>query len=800
MSTNNPMSNIPPLGPPTGMMPGSGPGKFKPIDPIRVLRANWLWILFAAVIGGGLGTGTYYLLDKFMPAYTSEAQFKVDSIEIDPTTGRKTRTTRMSDLEPLINSEVQRILGETILRTILNTPGVQGTTWFARFDGDLDKALEDLNDNVLSAGHIRETQLFAAKATTRDEDDAIIILTALYDEYMKQVRSQSSYLADQEMQAAIRQLNAAEAQVQKVTGDITRFLTTNPLESLQETTTRAAQEVGRLVIKKSELEESFNSLGATYNQLKARLDAGNFDPSDEERQLIENGPEIVNIDGQLRELRVSRESQLARFGEQHPVIRQIDERILSLQRERDEEFDNQARVLFNAKLEQAALGQQILTEELSKVDESLAEWTAKRQDTVQLLQAYQTLQREQEVAEDQKAAADDLIKNLLRLEDSRLEVSVRTMPTKAKQTFPWDWYITIGGVGFLFTSFVTGLIFLRELLDQRVRSAADVKMIPDASLVGMIPDADEDRAGGQTIERVVENHPAGLLAEAFRQVRTAVLSKMDRRGYKTLMLVSAKPEAGVTAIAQNLGTSCALSGRRVLIIDANFRRPGMARLMGLPEQPGLADVLCGDHDMDALGALAHETQTRGLSVLPAGNTAKAAVELFENPRFRELMGRLESEYDLLIIDAPPALLTSDAQLLSRHVDAMVLVSRARTDTRGMLQRVYRELDGQRADILGIVLNGVQSSAGGYLKRNFQEFHAYSGPERRNQDRPAVARTAAATAVGAAATNGLAAETNGSAHQDAPAAMPLEMVEQGDDEDDDVFGGFDLTDSDDEQDK
>ncbi|MFN3167205.1 MAG: polysaccharide biosynthesis tyrosine autokinase [Phycisphaeraceae bacterium] len=785
MSTNNPMSNIPPLGPPTGMMPGGAPSKFKPIDPLRVLRANWLWIVLAMFVGVILGGGVWFGLNRFVPEYTSEAQFRVNTESIDPT-----RAIRMAELEPIIITEVQTIIGLPILRDTLNAPSVQQTPWFAQFDNDFELALQDMSDNVIKANHIRETQLFEVRATTKNEDDAQIILTALRDEYIRLKRNQEQSDSSRDMQAAQSRLNAANEEITSIRASIKRFLENTPIETLEERTSRAAQEVQRLVYDKSELEKLLNSLDASYQQLLKRQQEGDFDPSDEERAQIEMQQEIMTVDSQLRDLRVARQTQLRKYGENHEVIRDLDERILATERERRDEFDNQARILFNAKLEQAALGMENIKIELSKVTQSLDGWTATRQDNVRKIDEYQTLQRELETAEEERKMAQTAIQELLLEEgmEKRVVVEQAYAPQQAEQTFPPDWYVTIPIVTAVFTALITGLIFLRELMDQRVRSAADVKMVSDASLVGLIPSADQDRRSGRQVERVVEQQPAGLLAESFRQVRTAVLSKMDRRGYKTLMVVSAKPGAGVTAVAQNLAASCALSGRRVLVIDANFRKPGVAQMMGVPNQPGLADLLCGDHDIDAAVELAHESSTQGLSILPAGDSAKAAVELFENPRFRELMGRLESEYDLLIIDTPPALLASDAQLLSRHVDAMLLVSRARTDTRGMLQRLYRELDGQRADILGIVLNGVQASAGGYLKRNFREFHAYAGPDRRNAQRapqPAAAPAPQPVAAGAADRNGDTVRIE----------PPIEDAPIADDDDDDILGGFDMDDED-----
>jgi len=153
------MSNIPPLGPPTGTMPGNAQSKFKPIDPLRVLRANWLWISLALVFGCVLGGGTWFLLDKYIPKYTSDAQFRVEASNIS-VRGSTTGLARMQELEPIILGEVQTVIAEPTLRQTLNNPAVQQTPWFAQFNNNLDDAFEDLDENVVRANHIRDTSLF----------------------------------------------------------------------------------------------------------------------------------------------------------------------------------------------------------------------------------------------------------------------------------------------------------------------------------------------------------------------------------------------------------------------------------------------------------------------------------------------------------------------------------------------------------------------------------------------------------------------------------------------------------------
>jgi Mrp family chromosome partitioning ATPase len=114
--------------------------------------------------------------------------------------------------------------------------------------------------------------------------------------------------------------------------------------------------------------------------------------------------------------------------------------------------------------------------------------------------------------------------------------------------------------------------------------------------------------------------------------------------------------------------------------------------------------------------------------MPTGQAASSPPELLEGPGFRSFLGEMEAEYDFVIIDTAPALLTSDSQLLAKHVDAIVVVVRAGVDKRGMVSRMLSRLDGQRADVLGVILNGVKTSAGGYFRKSYEAFYNYRDDE------------------------------------------------------------------------
>ena len=173
-----------------------------------------------------------------------------------------------------------------------------------------------------------------------------------------------------------------------------------------------------------QLNQSLNSIQARYNQLLARQQEGNFDASDEDRRLIEQSREILDIDGQLLQLRVRVESLLDKFKPKHAVVRSVEQQILALEREREAEFDNQARILFNANLEQAANGVAILAEELGKSNEELNEWRARREDYVRLKQEYDTLNRALAQAENDRDDATKAIAKLREIDENKARVVV----------------------------------------------------------------------------------------------------------------------------------------------------------------------------------------------------------------------------------------------------------------------------------------------------------------------------------------------------------------------------------------
>jgi len=408
-------------------------------------------------------------------------------------------------------------------------------------------------------------------------------------------------------------------------------------------------------------------------------------------------------------------------------------------------------VISNERRRSAEAQLESLKRNRAEVESELKQLDDKRSALKQRLSEWESYQEEKAILAEQQKVLNQAMFNKELLDDRPDidQIKLVEPPTEAQMTWP-KWQMLIPATTLLFLGIVTGLLFLREMLDQRVMSPADVGLIPDADMLGMLPDSKEDPSGTTAVDRVVERQPTGLLAESYRQVRTAVLARMDRRGYKTLAVTSPQPGAGTTTVAHNLATSFAMNNRQVLLVDANFRRPSLGETYGIDARRGLVQVLRGEAE---LHEVVHELEGVGLSVLPAGDVSEATPELLECSMLRTLLGRLETRYDLVVIDTPPVLLAADCQLLTKTVDAIAIIVRAGRDKRGMLSRTIRQLDGQRADVLGTILNGVRTSVGGYFRKSYQQFYRYAETTRRKGgERPLSAprRRAAQTAPAAGA--------------------------------------------------
>ena len=237
---------------------------------------------------------------------------------------------------------------------------------------------------------------------------------------------------------------------------------------------------------------------------------------------------------------------------------------------------------------------------------------------------------------------------------------------------------------------------LREVLDNTVRSPQVLRTMSEAPVLGVIA---ADR-GSRKSPLIVDNHARSVRAEAFRQLRTNLQFIDAARPVGVLVVTSSIANEGKSTTAINLAVSFSDSGRRVLLIEADLRRPRVAEYLGLEGAVGLTNVLVGQAAIDDV---LQPWGRGGLTVLPSGTIPPNPSELMGSPLMAELIIQLRKSFDMIIIDTPPVLPVTDAAVASRLVDGVVVVVRYGKTTRNQVSTALRSLTAVDARVLGTVL-------------------------------------------------------------------------------------------------
>lgn len=258
------------------------------------------------------------------------------------------------------------------------------------------------------------------------------------------------------------------------------------------------------------------------------------------------------------------------------------------------------------------------------------------------------------------------------------------------------------GLG-LFAGLVLGLAgaFTRSALDRRLGDSNDVEELTGLSVLGAVPyELRRERLPSST-------HPASVRSEAYRLVRTNLQFADAAGGQRTLLVTSPTPGDGKTSVATNVAVSCALAGERVVIVDADLRRPRVAQQFQVDGARGLVQLLEAGGLEDVQPLL--QDGAEGVRVLPAGGTPRGPSELLGRPAMAIVLDRLARDFDRVIVDAPPVLPVADAVRLAAAVGGVLLVARTGHTTRDDVLTSLRRLEKASARVLGVVANGVRPS-------------------------------------------------------------------------------------------
>jgi non-specific protein-tyrosine kinase len=278
------------------------------------------------------------------------------------------------------------------------------------------------------------------------------------------------------------------------------------------------------------------------------------------------------------------------------------------------------------------------------------------------------------------------------------------------------------GVGLLIAA---GIIFLIEFLDDTIRDPQEITRRMGIPILGMI--ISYKSSTGEAL--ITVRHPRSPISEAFRSLRTNLQFAGVDTPVRTLLVTSPSPSDGKTTIVANLASVIAQSGRNVVIVDADLRRPRIHKLFQLSNRVGLTDQFI--RTQDRFDGSLKSTEVANLHAITSGNLPPNPSELLSSGRMTEILRLLSEQFNTVIVDSPPTLLVTDAMVLAPRVDGVLLVVKPSVTKWASLKQAIEQLQHVKANLLGVVVNDINVGRSrnyyyrGYYKQKYGKGYHYA---------------------------------------------------------------------------
>ena len=490
-------------------------------------------------------------------------------------------------------------------------------------------------------------------------------------------------------------------------------------------------------LKLKQLQEELSKAQADRIQKQSHYELASSAKTDSLGEVLDDGS-LKDIQGKLTDLRRQQAELAAAYTASHPKMKRVQAQIAELESSLRRESGNIQRRIENdfrtaqrrEKLLAADYGAQarLMTEQADKV----AHYNILKREVDTTRQLYDSMF--QRVKESSIASA-------LRASNIRV-VDPATPPGGPYKPS----LVTNAGVG-LITGLFFGILFVlfRERVDRTIQEPGDAALYLGLPELGIVPNSAVDPmrkrpllplssgayTGGE-LSLAAATDRTSPLTEAFHATLTSLMFLGENGERPRVIIVSsAAPKEGKTTLTTNLAIAMACTHERVLLIDADLRRPHLHRIFDIDNGKGLIDLLRRTEPIQApLNGHVSKTAVANLSVMPSGRAHDGETTLLHSVRLAELIELVRGEYDTVLIDTPPMLTMADARIIARHADGVVMVARAHQTSRDSLRDACRrfEIDGTR--VLGTVLNDWnprKSSRYGYYRYYDRYKHYYGKP-------------------------------------------------------------------------
>lgn len=714
-------------------------------DLLQIIWHRKSLVSFGIVVGLVLGT-LYYAARR--PIHESTAEVLVMKKRPDVVGGGDAR---MSHFEDYVTTHQELIKSPLIIKRAIEVHDLASLKTFEGVDDPVEAFIKGLNVSRKTTGSASRSaeNILRLSFRTTEKDECCSVLDAVIRSYRTFLDETYQNISDDTEKLIKQARNELLRDLEKKDSDYAEFRRQMPVllakgkegsNLRQERLTSIEVRRSALLVRRAELQSYLTAIENAQKEGQDRealiaLVTDSRVKLDSESET-HKGVRAMTLQDQLFPLLLEESRLLQTYGERHPEIQGVRQRIA---RSRDffsrpssavaAESPRGSAPTSNVSNDPVSLHILYLKQEMNHNRISEREFT-------QLLESEQAEARkltqyelQDEALRNDIARMQQLYTSVVkRLQDTDLVKgyggyvaqtispadSTRKVVPSAMQVFPVSGFLgLLGGIG---------LALLREMSDTSFRNPEEIRRRLGVPVLAQIPVVEPSAEaiklvaeGKATLEPMLCTYyrPKSINSEAFRGLRTALYFSTRGEQHQIIQITSSDVGDGKSTLTANLAISMAQSGKRILLVDADCRRPRVHKLFGLSDRVGLTTFLTGG--TEDIAAVTLPTAVSGLSIIAAGPIPPNPSELLTLPRFQQLLQSLRAEYDFVLIDTPPLLAVTDPGVVAPRVDGVILTLRLSKSCRPHAERAHEILTSLGANVLGVVLNGLdaQDNRAGY---------------------------------------------------------------------------------------
>jgi capsular exopolysaccharide synthesis family protein len=625
------------------------------------------------------------------------------------------------DLRPLvstqnpISSQIEVISSPTLLQRTINELHLRNKK------GELLK-VEEL-EKALTLKIVGGTDVLQITYKSPNPKEAAAVVNKIMNFYLQNDILTSRSEAESTRQFMAMQLPKTEGAVHQAEVELRIFKQKNNIVDLSEEAKTAVANIGNLDSQIDNLKAELDQVTAQTSELRQKVGLNSEQAS--AVSAVSQSPAVQGVLTQLQDTERQLAVQRSRFVENNPTIVDLEAKKANLQtllqKQIEQTVGTQAKVP-SALLQIGELRQSLikdflqseiqrvaLAQKLASLYNSRYAYEKRTKVIPQLVQNQRELEQRLEVAQ---STYQSLLKKVqeLQVAKNKNTANARIIATASLPEKP------VGGskpiilaVGMMFGAFLsTSTVLFLELRDRSLKTLKEVREVFGYTLLGVVPlSASKVRSRHRDLESTtpeiaVRDKPHSLTSEIYRMIQANLKFLSSDKVLKTIVVTSAVPKEGKSTVSANLAAAIAQLGRKVLLIDADMRLPSQHHLWQLTNAEGLSEVLVGQ----AQSSTAASKVMNNLDVLTAGVRPPNPLALLDSKRMASLIEGFSSQYDFVIIDAPPLLLAADALTLSQMTDGILFVARPGVIDSNSANTAQEMLERSGQNVLGLVVNGI----------------------------------------------------------------------------------------------